>query len=130
MATAVAAPPMPTHRPSLRDPSAPTGPLTCCLHGPASPYTRNTLGYYSSYAPRCCGPAGGCLIGAREAAENRLGERIMEDVALLRADPSDTATRTRLQQNYDRLRRMTAVLATPLSEARRVLSALQPTATG
>lgn len=130
MATAVAPAPMPTHRPSLRDPSAPTGPIACYLHGPASPYTRNTLGYYSSYAPRCCGIAGGCLIGAREAAENRLGERVMEDVALLRADPSDNAARDRLQQNYDRLRRMTTVLATPLSEARRVLSALPSTAAG
>ena len=129
MAVATAALPMPTHRPSLRNPDAPTGPITCCLHGPSSPYTRNTLGYYSSYSPQCCGTAGGCYIGLREAVENRLGELILEDVALLRANPADTTARTRLQQNYSRLRRMTDVLATPLSEARRVLIAL-PTATG
>lgn len=121
MAAAVAIPPMPTHRPSLRDPDAPTGPITCCLHGPTSPYTRNTLGYYSSYSPQCCGITGGCFIGLREAVENRLGELIMDDVALLRSNPADTAARDRLQQNYSRLRRMTVVLATPLSEARRVL---------
>jgi hypothetical protein len=113
---------MPTHRPSLRDPTAPAGPSTCQLHGPTSPYTRNTLGYYSSYAPRCCGPVGGCLIGAREAVETRLGERVMEDVVLLRANPADTAARNRLQQNYERLRDMTSILVTPLSEARRVLA--------
>lgn len=113
---------IPTHRPSLRDPTAPTGPSTCQLHGPDSPYTRNTLGYYSSYAPPCCGPAGGCHIGLREAAENRLGNLIMEDVILLRNRPNDTAARSRLRQNYDLLRHATSVLVTPLSEARLVLA--------
>ena len=117
MATAI-----PTHRPSLRDPSAPTGPTTCQLHGPTSPYTRNTLGYYSSYAPTCCGLAGGCYIGVREAIETTVAERIMEDVILLRNCPDDAAARDRLQQNYDHLRSMSSALLTPLSEARSVLT--------
>ena len=114
-------PPMPTRLPSLRPRTEPAGPDTCPLHGPDSPYTRNTLGYYSSYAPTCCGPAHGCLIGLREAMETALGDQIMEDVALLRDNPADDTVRTRLRQNYNRLRRMTTVLATPLSEARRIL---------
>ena len=113
---------IPTHRPSLRDPSAPTGPITCQLHGPTSPYTRNTLGYYSSYAPTCCGLAGGCYIGVREAIETTVAERIMEDVIILRNCPDDAAARDRLQQNYEHLCRMTSALITPLTEARRVLT--------
>jgi hypothetical protein len=63
---------MPTHRPSLRPTSQSTGPPTCHLHGPDSPYTRNTIGDYSSYAPQCCGLLGGCLLGERERTERRL----------------------------------------------------------
>lgn len=125
MSALVATPPMPTRLPSLRPRTEPAGPDTCPLHGPDSPYTRNTLGYYSSYAPLCCGPTGGCLIGLREAIETALGDQIMEDVALLRGNPTDAAIRTRLRQNYNRLRTMTTVLATPLSEARRILQLSQ-----
>ena len=119
-------PPMPTRLPSLRPRTEPAGPDTCPLHGPDSPYTRNTLGYYGSYAPSCCGPAHGCLIGLHEAIETALGDQIMEDVAILSDYPADDTVRTRLRQNYNRLRRMTTVLVTPLSEARRILWPPQP----
>jgi hypothetical protein len=45
---------------------------TCRLHGPRSLYTRNSEGYYGTYAPGC----NGCDIGDREAEENAAAERV------------------------------------------------------
>ena len=75
MAAAVI-PPMPTRLPSFRDQDAPTGPPTCLLHGPTSPYTRNTRGEYSSHAPACCGPDGGCYIGRQEELETLVANQL------------------------------------------------------
>jgi hypothetical protein len=117
---------MPSRLPSFRSPDAAVGPDACPLHGPTSPYTRNTLGYYSSYAPTCCGPLYGCTIGIQEAIECRLAEAIMEDIALLCHSHSSSQDQsevvTRLQANYERLRNMTSVLLTPLTEAQHVLA--------
>lgn len=82
------------------------------------------MGYYSSYAPACCGPLHGCSIGAEEAEQLRVADAIMEDVALLHrtANPdSQEAIVSRLQQNCDRLRNMTSALLTPLDVGERTL---------
>jgi len=82
------------------------------------------MGYYSSYAPRCCGPLYGCSIGSEEAAQRRVADAIMEDVALLHVTTTAddmTPIVSRLRQNCDRLRNMTSALLTPLDVGERTL---------
>ncbi len=87
------------------------------------------MGYYSSYAPACCGPLHGCSIGTEEAEQLRVADAIMEDVALLHraaftGPDSQGAIVSRLQQNCDRLRNMTSALLTPLDVGERTLRAV------
>jgi hypothetical protein len=86
------------------------------------------MGYYSSYAPRCCGPLHGCTVGAEEAEQLRVADAIMEDVALLHrgADPDSLGPIvSRLRENCDRLRNMTSALLTPLDVGERTLRTFQ-----
>lgn len=105
MATAVI-PPMPTRLPTLRDPDAPTGPSACLLHGPTSPYTRNTRGDYSSHAPACCGPDGGCYIGRQEELETLVANQLTEMTDTLGrhlvTGPATDSTCHTLAENIDR----------------------------
>ena len=123
---------MPTRLPSFRDPDAPTGPSTCLLHGPTSPYTRNTRGEYSSHAPACCGPDGGCYIGRQEELEtlvaNQLTEMTDSLARRLVTGPPDSTCHT-LAENIDQhihlLQRTTpSSFQTQIQEADRMLTLL------
>lgn len=126
--------PLPTHLPTVRDPEAPTGPVTCPLHGQSSPYTRNTRGEYSSHAPACCGPDGGCNIGRQEELESLIASQLTEMTDTLAnhlvTDPSisyETTFRFLVSGINDRiqyLQRTTRSFQTQIQKANNMLSLL------
>jgi hypothetical protein len=65
---------IPLTPPTLARPAPPTDPLraTCRLHGPSSLYTRNSQGYYATFAATC----NGCQVGLHEDAENAAADRV------------------------------------------------------
>lgn len=102
--------------------------ITCRLHCPSSRYTRNSAGYYGSYAPDC----NGCAVGLLEAEEQVIADRIRSntnDLYELWTTQYNDASIAEAQRICDMLVRdieilesMTTVVVTPNDYARRMLT--------
>ena len=102
---------------------------SCPLHvqrGPI-PYTRNSNGHYSSFAPAC----NGCVVGGFERGEATVAETVREEtVNLLNAWSSAYTATTgseasaiaeRLQTALNHLRTLSGIIVTPIDLAERAL---------
>ncbi len=99
----------------------------CPLHRPGSLYTRNSNGYYGSFAPACTG----CAVGERETEEHDVAETISNLMQSLRFlwrshynDESVLEARNMaefLRERIAHLRSLTNVIVTPIDYAERVL---------
>lgn len=101
--------------------------VTCPLHRPGSPYSRNSDGFYGSHAPGC----DGCPRGTADIAEGRIADSIRRQTRLLlvhwttRYDATSTAEAAvmalDLEATINELTVHTRVIVTPQDYARRVL---------
>jgi hypothetical protein len=100
---------------------------SCRLHHPYSLYTRNSDGYYGTYAPTC----NGCAVGRREAEEHIVVDRIrsytyaLEELWLRGYDDESVImaqnTAGMLMADIATLESMTRVIVTPIDYAQRML---------
>jgi len=101
--------------------------VSCPLHRPGSPYSRNSDGVYGSHAPGC----NGCPRGTADIAEGRMADSIRRQTRLLlihwttRYDATSAAEAAVMAQDLEatinELSRLTRVIVTPQDYARRVL---------